>query len=130
MSAEEKLFKALSSSTTLAALVGERIFPVPLPQSVSLSPSLTYERNGGSREYTLKGYAGLENPQMTVTIYVSTRATGQPLKVMDAVTTAVHEAVENTTAFSSINLSGYEDEWDDELQQRARFIDFSIWNRE
>jgi hypothetical protein len=49
---------------------------------------------------------------------------------MDAVTTAVHEAVENTTAFSSINLSGYEDEWDDELQQRARFIDFSIWNRE
>ena len=106
--AEEKLFAALSSSTALASLVSERIFPVPLPQSVSSSPSLTYERNGGGRVYALaEGYVGLENPQFEIAIY------GKTLESITGTTTAVLAAVENTTAFSAANLVNQEDEWDD-----------------
>jgi len=51
----------LAAQSNIAALVGERIYPVVLPQSAAF-PALTYSRTSGGHDYTLKGSSGMAMP--------------------------------------------------------------------
>jgi len=59
---EEVLYAYLTNCAGLTALVGDRIYPIILPQKISF-PAVTYQRISGIREYSQSGPSGLAHPR-------------------------------------------------------------------
>jgi len=59
---EEALYAYLTNYAELTALVGDRIYPVILPQNTTL-PAVTFQRISGIREYSQSGPSGLAHPR-------------------------------------------------------------------
>ena len=53
---EQVAAAALGASAEIAALCGNRVYPLKAPQGAAL-PALTYRRVAGKPEYTLQGYS-------------------------------------------------------------------------
>jgi len=124
VSIEEKLFKVLTTSTVINTKVSTaNINPDHRNQDDSL-PAIDYQRTGGHRVVHLGGYAGLENGHYNVNIYTS------DIDSRRVIGEAVIEAMSSSVEFSAQTFSSPIDDFDDELNQFIRTLEFSIWNRE
>lgn len=90
MSAESKIYAALSTTTSITALVSTRIYPVAIPQAVAAFPTVVYTRIGGHRIFTLEGYTGLEDVDIQIDCCAVNYDGAKDLSklVADAMTTA------------------------------------------
>ena len=124
MSLENRIYGTLTTSVTLVALVGTKIYPQHRPQRDG-RPALVYSRAGGQREYTLNnGYVSLEHPRVMIEVFAS--AIDDRRVIGDAVITAM----EASTRFSAIADTSPIDFYDPSVEEYKRIIDFSIWNHE
>jgi len=120
---EGKIYTLLINTATVTGLISTRIYPAPLPQRAAF-PCLTYERIGGERVYTLRGYAGLENPIFEFVVYATAST------ALDKISTVVKKTIdEGTTAFKAV-CRGEEEAYDHEKLARVRIIEYSLWNQE
>ncbi len=71
MNIKEALFKHLSLSSPIAALVGDRIYPVALPQNPQY-PCIVYRRTPPiSRENSTRGYSGMTASLFEITAWAA-----------------------------------------------------------
>lgn len=70
-SPEQTLANALVADPAVAAVVGQRVYPVIAPASASL-PFLTWRRSGVSRQQTLAGPNGMATVVLIVDAYADT----------------------------------------------------------
>lgn len=70
-SPEKAAARAIAADPAVAALLGERIWPVIAPQSASL-PFATWRRTGVSRSQTLSGPMGMATVQLAVDVFSTT----------------------------------------------------------
>ncbi len=120
---ENEVFKVLSTTAAITALVSTRIFPAFIPQAATAFPALVYEKTGGSRINSLSGYTGLQNPIIEINIYAERTTT------LQAVSTVVLAAMDTSTLFKSHALDEPFDSYDDDVEIKTRTLTFSIWNQ-
>ena len=73
MSAETDMVTALTADTTLAALIGERLGPWPLPQGETL-PALTYYRVDSPTTQAINGSVFERRPRFTLAVWTESPA--------------------------------------------------------
>jgi len=124
LSIEARIYEALTTSVTLAALVSTRIYPIKARQNAPY-PVVVYKRDGGEREYGMDGsYSTLENAAIELSIH-ATAVTARRL-VSDAAISALSSA----TAFVGLTILSPTDHYNDEVSIYTRTYSVSIWNRE
>ena len=67
---EQALYSYLSGVAGLTALVSTRIYPLMMPQDVTL-PAVTYQRISGPRVHTMGTDPGLESPRFQLSSWAS-----------------------------------------------------------
>lgn len=124
MPIETKVFSVLTTSTIITALVSTaNINPEHRNQDDAL-PAIDFQRGEGERINTLSGYSNLENPHYIVNVYTS------DIDSRRIISAAIITAMSSSTLFSATLPTSPIDDFDDELKQYTRTLDFSIWNRE
>ncbi len=118
---ENEVFKVLSTTAAITALVSTRIFPAFIPQAATAFPALVYEKTGGSRINSLSGYTGLQNPIIEINVHAERTTT------LQAVSTVVLAAMDASTLFKSHALDDPFDAYDDDVEIKTRTLTFSIW---
>ena len=78
MTAEEKLYAALSGLAGLTALVGLRIYPDALPENTPL-PAVVFVRAGTNPIYTIGGQLVAEDVRLAITGWAKTRTEVEPV---------------------------------------------------
>ena len=76
---EEALFTRLSGFAGLVALVAARIYPVVLPQDVTL-PAVSYQRVSGPRTSAMGSDPGLSHPRFEVSAWSEDYLTAKTVK--------------------------------------------------
>ncbi len=120
---ENEVYAILSGTGAITALVSTRIFPAFIPQAATAFPALVYEKTGGSRINSLRGYTGLQNPIIEINIYAERTTT------LQAVSTVVLAAMDGSTTFDSFALDEPFDSYDDDVEIKTRTLTFSLWNQ-
>ena len=111
---EAKMVDILLADAGVAAIVGTRIFPVVIRQTVAF-PSVTYRRlPGGERTYSLSGRAGMTTVSVALYAWALDYATARNLA--DQVRDALDAYTSNTsTNIQVATVTDGADEWVDEL---------------
>jgi hypothetical protein len=65
---EKALFAHVTTDTTIATLIGSRLFPNKIPQGASL-PAAEYKQEAGKREHTMTGPVGMVDSKYTIVCY-------------------------------------------------------------
>lgn len=117
---ETKLYTALTGDTTVAGVVGTRIYPLVMPQDPTF-PAITYERISGEKVNGLDGYLHMENAHIMVMIWATAYDTAKELAE------DVHDCMNKVVAFRSILVNdpdGYD------VNTGLYFVsqDYSCWN--
>ncbi len=125
---EEALFAHLSADAGVAALVGNRIYPIEAPQEAVL-PYVVYQRISGPRVRSHSGPSHLAQPRFQITgaaaTYPSLRA------VMNAVRVALDGFRGTMGSGPGVDVGGafVENELDSEEGFVSR-LDVTLWHRE
>lgn len=123
MSVTTDLVNVIRALPTLTALVGERFYPLTLPQNVVL-PAIRYQQISEPPELTHSGPADISRPRIQLTIHASTYATAA------AIGAALRAALHGSQRWGAGRVSWIENEWDEyepDLEQYVRFVDVMIW---
>jgi hypothetical protein len=99
---EQHLAPLLLADSAIAALVGDRIFPVVVRQDTAL-PALTYARLGSERTYVLAGAAHWTTVQIGVTAWAPEYAQAR------ALADAVRQALDGYTGTTGIEVASVQD---------------------
>lgn len=122
MALEAKIFSLLTTTTTITATMGNRIYPVRAPQNVAF-PYAVYQRISGGQLSGLEGYLTLENPRIQIDVYSTSYSQVKTLAE------SIHTQMETSTDFKN-TLANDSDIYEDELNAYRITMDFSCWNRE
>ena len=76
MGIEADLYTHLRDHTGLSALISGRVYPLTMPQDVTL-PAVVYQRVTGPREYSFTGSSGLAHPRFQVSVWAETYASAK-----------------------------------------------------
>jgi len=125
MSAEERLYTVLTSSTSIASVTGTRIYPNIMPQAVKF-PAISYSRVSNVTYTGLQGgSSGLENPHFQVDCWSTSYA------VVKALARSVKQALDGADTFKAIPLNDLdmpEQQEDGNVLYRV-LLEFSVWNQ-
>ena len=124
MGIEQKIYDLLSTSATIVGMCGTRIYPPPIPETVSAFPTVTYERMGGGRIYSLSGYAGAEIPLIQINIFATT------INHLITLSSKISCVLEAATIISAVQRVDVYDDYDDRMEVKIRTMEFSIFNKE
>jgi len=75
---EQALYTLITSDSTIAALIGTRLFPAQIPQGQQL-PAVVYLQDIGKRIHTMAGAVGLVNSEYTITCYAESYSKAREL---------------------------------------------------
>ena len=103
-SPEQLLANSLVADPAVAAVVGQRVYPVVAPASASL-PFVTWRRTGVQRSQTLSGPMGMGVVVLSVDVYADTY--GEARDIADkcrAVLDGYGTAVENYVSVRNVSL--------------------------
>lgn len=117
---EPKIYTALSGDSAVSAVVSTRIYPMVLPQDVTL-PAITYSRISGGQVNSMGGFSNLENPRVQVDVWAATYTAAKTLAAL------VHTAMGGATTYSAILISDM-DLFEDDTKIYRVSMDFSVWN--
>lgn len=85
---EEALRGILVADGTVSGLVSTRVYPLVLPQNVTL-PAIAYQRISGAREHTHDAVGDLARPRFQFSSFATTYSAAK------AIANAVREALDN-----------------------------------
>jgi hypothetical protein len=124
MSFQSDFRSTLVSDATVTSLVGERIYPVRLPQGATL-PAIVYFRTGGRTEHK----PGAQTTGSTRNFIIQVQAIGRNYDEADAVEEAIYAKLDDTEGqpISCRPLGETQDLYDPETKQFITASDYSIW---
>jgi hypothetical protein len=126
---EEGLVDYLLAYTPLTVLIGERVYPLILPQDPTL-PALVYQRIGSVPEYSQSGYAGLTSARMQLTCWGTTLVSAK--NTAEQVRLALG-GYKGPMGMSTVGASFIENEMDDLDEETGLFrviMDVTLWHEE
>lgn len=127
---EQAIYTILTGHAGLSALIGDRAYPVILPQGTTL-PAITFKRNDTSREYSHDGFSGLATPTFEITVWEPKPLTA---KQIAAQVRAAMNAARRTTvagvAIGSVTCEDERDAYDQESREVGVQLDFDISHSE
>lgn len=127
MSFEEDLVRYLEANPGVSALVGTRVYPMRLPERVTL-PAIRYQSISMTSEVAHTGPSNLRHYRIQLSIHASTYSSAQ------AVAAALYTAFDGkkslfgpgTSCFVINDVSDFEDE----SGQYIRHVDVEPWHKE
>jgi tRNA U54 and U55 pseudouridine synthase Pus10 len=123
MSFQSTFRSYLLADPTLYALVGERIYPVVLPQNATL-PAVVYFRQGGRTDH--KGIVKMTGRTRNFTIQI--QAIGRNYDEADSVEEAIYDRLDQeVTGLSCRPLGETQDLYDEETKEFITASDYSCW---
>lgn len=119
MSAGPRLHARLTTYTGMSALVGTRVFPLLMPQNVTL-PAITYQRISGTAQH---GSSNIREARYQINIWGATYASVQ------GIATVVRAALEEWTAGDAgvlirmVRIVNEQDDYEDDSRTFRTIID-------
>ena len=138
MSIETALVYLLSNDADISAKVGNRIFPVYVPEGQSL-PAITFQEISGVRDSHMTGASGLANARFQINIwtkkYDDARELADLVRIALAPETDTYPATIGGTSIQAIMLLNENDVpsvhgENEELSGHGKMLDFSVWFKE
>lgn len=126
---EEGIYAHLTDDAGVAALVGTRIYPLQVPQDVTL-PAVAYQRISGPRDHAHDGPTGL------VRARVQFSALGSTYLEAKTVTEALRAALDGfkgtmgTVEVQTVFLENERDEWAEAFRLPVVRQDVIFWYKE
>jgi hypothetical protein len=116
---EDAMYSHLSTSTALTAIVGNRIYPMLMPQDPTL-PAVTFQRISNGPQWSINGPCGLDNPHMQVDCWTTSFAGSK------ALSDALRKAMATAGTYSAVQLTDQDIyEVDTEIYRVSQ--DYSCW---
>jgi hypothetical protein len=116
---EESIFAHLSTVAALTTHVSTRIYPMMMPQNVTL-PAISYQRISNAPQYSMSGPCGMDNPRIQVDVWTTGYGAAK------AIGDQVRKAMNTATAFKAVQLSD-QDMFEPDLEIYRVSMDFSCW---
>lgn len=138
MTIETGLRAHLIADATLAALVVDRVYPMPAPQNAGY-PFVTWQRISGERVFSLGGPSGLAYPRFQIDVWSDSRenrpAGGAPYLESRAIADAIRRALDGFNGtLDGIRVSAIlldeRDLFENEGGITRVSMDFRIWHEE
>lgn len=123
MSVTTDLVAVLQALPAVTALLGERVYPLTLPQGVTL-PALWYQQIDDPPELSHSGPAAISHPRVQLTIHAATYAAAL------AVAAVLRATLHGSARWGPGCASWIANEWDDydpETQHFIRIVDVIVW---
>ncbi len=126
MAIEDALYTRLSGHAGLSALVGDRIYPVKLPQS-PVYPAIIYESRGGDRLHNMGVDAGIRRPIFQIACFAATydAATNVGEQVIAALS-RFRGTVGGIVIQEILMIDEPDDFWSDEPPVWQRVLEFEV----
>ena len=118
---EQDVHAALAGHAGLTALVGDRIYPVVLPEGVSY-PAVRYQRIGGGPLQHTGGDSGLENARIQIDVWAKRYAQAKDTAEQ------VRAAIRTATAFKAVSVAEV-DGYEDDTRTFRVTLDYSLWRQ-
>ena len=118
---EQTLFTVLSTNTPVQAIVGSKIYPVVMPEGVTV-PALVYQKVGTTVVNSLEGFSGIESIRMQFSCYAPTLIGAKQLAQ------AVSAALDGSTVLKCVRIMEMDGQ-DPETKNFRVVVDFNIWQR-
>lgn len=117
---DEEIYSVLSGSSDVTVRAGIKIFPLKLPQGLSL-PAISYQCVGKAPVHALEGYTGLDYPSFQIDCWANSYTLARELA----------EMVIKTMSESSLKASlvSMEDSYEDEVDIYRSSIDMRLWTK-
>lgn len=119
MTVEEDLFSTLALNSGINSIVGNRIYPVIAPETVTPS-FIVYTRAVTNPTNSLTGTNALNNPLFQVDAYSRTHNQARSLGIL------IREAILAATPFSAV-WRDTRDDYEPDTKLYRVSLDFSIW---
>lgn len=126
---EDGLYAHLIAYAGLAALIGDRVYPLKAPQD-AIYPLLNYQRISGPRVHSHNGPSGLAHPRFQLTAWASSLIEA---KLVVAQARAAVDGFKGTMGDVDINgcfVVNEIDHYDPETERHGTTIDVIIWHNE
>lgn len=120
---EKAIFDTLRNHAGLSAIIGQRIFPVVLPQNGTF-PAITYQISGTDPENDLDGYTGLNNLRVQLVCWAESYLEATNVSKQAAL------AMESATTFDAIRTRRRDHPYDLSTYLYQVTLDFSVWHTE
>ncbi|MEI6599838.1 MAG: DUF3168 domain-containing protein [Comamonadaceae bacterium] len=121
MSIGSLVYTALSGNTALAALVGERIFPV-IAQAQIAYPYLVYSEVYNAPQNSLGGWSGCDNTRLQIDCWSKSYSNAH------AVATLVRAAMASATTFKGVCINTLDGPVEGGLDLYHVIVEFSLWS--
>jgi hypothetical protein len=119
---ETRIYSLLSSDVTIKQRVNTRIYPVVMPQDVTL-PAISYQRISSDPANTLSGFSGLKQSSVAINAWARTYDEAKQIAA------EIHAAMEKATAFKCVLINDM-DGYDQDINLYVVSHDYSCWNQE
>ena len=119
MNVEQEIENVLTADVTVAGLVVERVYAMPLPQNVTL-PAIVYSRVATVPHDDLELTQNHERVRVQLDCWASTYAEAKTLAA------AVRTAMQTTPVFGQLLMEL--DDYDPDVKLHRVIQDFNIWN--
>lgn len=140
MRMDEALYSYLSTHAGLSALVGTRIYPVKLPQNVSL-PAVTYQKISGHRVHAMQTDPGYASPRFQISCWAVDSATESGYDIVKAVAEQARAALQDYrgtmggaggVVVDAVFLDDENDFYEDAARQGVFHVaqEYIIWHQE
>ncbi len=126
---EEALYTHLISHAGLTAIVGNRIYPVLLPQDVTF-PAVTYQRISTVREYAQEGPSGLAHPRFQFSCWAETYEEAKAVAEQIRFALSGYKGTINNVRIDAVYIEDDNDIYDPETNIYHVALDATIWHEE
>lgn len=125
----EALYELLTANAGVAALVGDRVYPVKMPQKAAF-PAIVYAKSGGARSHSNDGSSGFNRAVFALDCWAASLA--QASAVANAVRLAVdgYRGTVLGVDFNGVFLVGEEEGWDDDRAMAYASLDLEVLHNE
>jgi len=126
MSLESKLVAYLLNHAGLTALIGNRLYPLMMPEGTAL-PAVVYQRVSGMREYQFGAYSGMERPRISFSCWGENY--GQAKQVASELKTAMQAKTDSDPTITAFVVTETDD-FDTDTGYYRVIVDFMVWHNE
>lgn len=119
MNVEQQIYNVLIADVTVSGLVAARIYPLLMPQGVTL-PALSYQRVATAPHDDLEGTQNHEWVRVQIDVWDDDYPSAKTLAA------AVHTALQVTPVYAQLLMEL--DDYDSDLKLYRVILDFNVWN--
>ena len=126
MTIETGLNAHLLADGGVAAIVGDRVYPINVPQDVDL-PAVAYMRISGAPDYTHDGESGLESARFQFTCEALTYSAAKGLALAVRAAISGYTGAMDDVTIGALLIENDRDGWSEGFRAPVVRLDAMIW---